>query len=254
MKKLFFIIIALVLIAAIAGASNIGKSPEELPSDSDTESDTVTDSATVTVPGDTEPALTTHSFSFMFTVNGSSSGSLTSSRITSVKLNGVEVGYQSEYVMDSDDLLVISTNIISSATYSCSSGISGFELVYSSSSGFYSFEISGVSSDAEWLASFSISSSSHTHSYTSEITTAATCVAEGVRTFTCSCGDSYTEAIEIDSSNHSGSREELSISDTEHSVTCGACFVTYMTEDHTWQDYSDTQLVCGPCGKIINKS
>lgn len=36
----------------------------------------------------------------------------------------------------------------------------------------------------------------HTHSYTGEVTKAATCTAEGVKTFTCSCGSSYTEKIE----------------------------------------------------------
>ena len=35
----------------------------------------------------------------------------------------------------------------------------------------------------------------HTHSYTSKVTTAATCTKEGVKTFTCSCGDTYTEKI-----------------------------------------------------------
>ncbi|MCD8332191.1 MAG: S-layer homology domain-containing protein [Oscillospiraceae bacterium] len=35
----------------------------------------------------------------------------------------------------------------------------------------------------------------HTHSYTAEVTTAATCGTDGVRTYTCSCGDSYTETI-----------------------------------------------------------
>lgn len=35
----------------------------------------------------------------------------------------------------------------------------------------------------------------HTHSYTSSVTTAATCTTAGVRTYTCSCGHSYTEAI-----------------------------------------------------------
>ena len=36
----------------------------------------------------------------------------------------------------------------------------------------------------------------HTHSYTSEVTKAATCTATGVRTYTCSeCGDQYTEKI-----------------------------------------------------------
>ena len=36
---------------------------------------------------------------------------------------------------------------------------------------------------------------SHTHNYTEEITTAASCEADGLKTFTCECGDSYTEAI-----------------------------------------------------------
>ena len=37
--------------------------------------------------------------------------------------------------------------------------------------------------------------SDHTHQYTEEITKAPTCTEEGVKTFTCSCEDSYTEAI-----------------------------------------------------------
>ena len=35
----------------------------------------------------------------------------------------------------------------------------------------------------------------HSHSYSSRVTTAATCTAAGIRTHTCSCGDSYTESI-----------------------------------------------------------
>ena len=35
----------------------------------------------------------------------------------------------------------------------------------------------------------------HKHAYTESITTEATCEADGVKTFTCECGDSYTEAI-----------------------------------------------------------
>ena len=35
----------------------------------------------------------------------------------------------------------------------------------------------------------------HTHSYTSSVTTAATCETAGVRTYVCSCGHSYTETI-----------------------------------------------------------
>lgn len=36
----------------------------------------------------------------------------------------------------------------------------------------------------------------HSHSYTEEVTKAATCTAEGVMTLTCSCGNSHTERIE----------------------------------------------------------
>lgn len=35
----------------------------------------------------------------------------------------------------------------------------------------------------------------HTHRYSSTVTTAPTCTIPGVRTYTCSCGESYTEAV-----------------------------------------------------------
>lgn len=35
----------------------------------------------------------------------------------------------------------------------------------------------------------------HTHSYTSQVTKKATCTADGVETFTCSCGDAYTKVL-----------------------------------------------------------
>ena len=35
----------------------------------------------------------------------------------------------------------------------------------------------------------------HTHSYTSTVTKPATCTENGVKTYTCECGDSYTETI-----------------------------------------------------------
>ncbi len=46
------------------------------------------------------------------------------------------------------------------------------------------------------------------HDYTSAITTPATCNQAGVRTYTCTvCSDSYTEPVEIDSTNHVGGTE-----------------------------------------------
>ena len=41
----------------------------------------------------------------------------------------------------------------------------------------------------------SSSGSSHSHSYTGTVTTEATCTEAGIKTFTCSCGATYTEAI-----------------------------------------------------------
>ena len=40
-----------------------------------------------------------------------------------------------------------------------------------------------------------VTTTAHTHSYTEEVTTNPTCTGKGVKTFTCSCGDTYTEEI-----------------------------------------------------------
>lgn len=52
---------------------------------------------------------------------------------------------------------------------------------------------------AAFIAAFGIEESEeeepHTHAYTSAVTTAATCTTAGVRTYTCECGESYTESI-----------------------------------------------------------
>ena len=37
----------------------------------------------------------------------------------------------------------------------------------------------------------------HVHNYTAVVTKAATCAEEGVKTYTCSCGSSYTEAVPV---------------------------------------------------------
>ena len=47
----------------------------------------------------------------------------------------------------------------------------------------------------------------HFHEYTSAVTTPATCTEKGVMTYTCSCGDTYTKEIEIDSTNHAALNE-----------------------------------------------
>lgn len=52
----------------------------------------------------------------------------------------------------------------------------------------------------------------HTHSYTETITTEATCTTDGLKTFTCECGDTYTETIPA--LNHNWGNWEVSTAAT----------------------------------------
>lgn len=52
-----------------------------------------------------------------------------------------------------------------------------------------------VSGDLNGELTTSFTISSHTHSYVGKVTKAATCVSTGIKTYTCSCGKSYTEKI-----------------------------------------------------------
>ena len=61
----------------------------------------------------------------------------------------------------------------------------------------------------------------HTHSYTSSVTKAATCTDTGVLTYSCSCGDSYTEAIAA--LGHSYSTTATAATCTEAGKTVKAC-------------------------------
>lgn len=71
-------------------------------------------------------------------------------------------------------------------------------------------------------------SSNHKHEYTSEVTKKQTCTEDGIITYTCSCGDSYTEIIpKAHNYNH------ISVPST--------CTVTGMEYD-----------ICSDCGEVIN--
>lgn len=48
-----------------------------------------------------------------------------------------------------------------------------------------------------WFTARATKQETHTHSYTETVTTPATCTTEGVKTYTCECGDTYTEAIPV---------------------------------------------------------
>ncbi|MBQ3357204.1 MAG: InlB B-repeat-containing protein [Oscillospiraceae bacterium] len=107
----------------------------------------------------------------------------------------------------------------------------------------------------------------HTHSYESEVTTAATCTAAGVRTYTCTlCGHTYTEAIAA--LQHDYIYHEVAATCTERGytrATCSRCDYdeildyTYTAAlGHSWQagtpvaatctDEGYTPLTCSRCG------
>ncbi len=71
----------------------------------------------------------------------------------------------------------------------------------------------------------------HIHAYTSEVTTPATCLTAGVMTFTCSCGDSYTETIPAlghDIINHAAQAPTATEVGWNAYETCSRCdYTTY---------------------------
>ena len=83
----------------------------------------------------------------------------------------------------------------------------------------------------------------HTHSYTSKVTKQATCSAEGVMTYTCSCGGSYTE--KIDKISHSYGKTVTAPTCTEKGYTtykCSSCGNSYKDDyvnakGHSYSNY-----------------
>ena len=73
---------------------------------------------------------------------------------------------------------------------------------------------------------------SHSHSYTSKVTTAATCTKTGVKTFTCYCGVSYTETIAKTSHSYS--------SKVTKAATCTATGVKTYTCSKCSSSYTET--------------
>ena len=82
--------------------------------------------------------------------------------------------------------------------------------------------------------------SSHSHSYTSSVTKQPTCTEAGVRTYTCSCGASYTEAIPATGVH----TYVYTRNDDTHTGTCSVCGATTNAEAHVVGDDGK----CSVCG------
>ncbi|MBR4308836.1 MAG: family 10 glycosylhydrolase [Oscillospiraceae bacterium] len=99
----------------------------------------------------------------------------------------------------------------------------------------------------------------HKHSYTSAVTKVATCTAEGVRTFTCECGDSYTEVIAKLAHTYKTTVNETTGIET---YTCSACGHSYSgtcgythSRVETWQKAGQTHFaICYACKKGVKEA
>ncbi|MBQ4562590.1 MAG: InlB B-repeat-containing protein [Clostridia bacterium] len=86
----------------------------------------------------------------------------------------------------------------------------------------------------------------HTHVYTSKVTKAATCTAEGIMTYTCRCGDSYTEKIAKLAHDYVGTQTVAPTCKAEGEMTysCVNCGNTYTESiakrDHAFNDGTTT--------------
>ncbi len=105
-----------------------------------------------------------------------------------------------------------------------------------------------VTLKAEWKA--------HTHEYTSSVTTKATCTTEGVRTYTCTCGDSYTEAIDVLGHNYKTTTTQPTCAEAGKTVTtCSRCGDSYeetipATGEHDYKS-TVTEPTCAEDGKTV---
>ena len=98
----------------------------------------------------------------------------------------------------------------------------------------------------------------HKHSYTASVTKQATCITNGIKTFTCSCGDSYTEIIKA--TGHSWDEGKITTEPTcttegTKTFTCNNCgeikTETIEKTDHNyqWKTNGNTRTMkCSGCG------
>lgn len=69
----------------------------------------------------------------------------------------------------------------------------------------------------------------HVHNYAAAVTKAATCAEEGVKTYTCSCGSSYTEAVPVIAHSFGDyiyNDDATTEKDGTKTATCSVCGVT----------------------------
>lgn len=95
----------------------------------------------------------------------------------------------------------------------------------------------------------------HTHSYVSTVTTQPTCCNPGVKTYTCSCGNSYTESIPA-TGNHNWVAQTMKQPVCEWHVICNGCgkdFGTSSTAADEALNHIMSSDFYGPCQNYSSK-
>ena len=110
----------------------------------------------------------------------------------------------------------------------------------------------------------------HKHNYSSKITTQPTCTADGIKTYTCSCGDSYTETIPAIGHNYVSEVVAPTCTTNGYtSHTCSRCGDNYtdnyvdsiehncewvVTKEPTCSENGLKEYKCVNCGEITGQS
>ena len=89
----------------------------------------------------------------------------------------------------------------------------------------------------------------HSHSYTSSVTTAPGCETEGVRSYSCECGDSYTETIPAAGHSYAETVKAPTCTAGGYTVyACSGCGDAYTDNFTAALGHSYEKGVCGVCG------
>lgn len=105
---------------------------------------------------------------------------------------------------------------------------------------------------------------SHSHSYSSTVTKEATCTAKGVKTYTCACGDSYTEDIDKLAHKYASKTVKPTCTTKGYTVYTCACGQSYKDKEtkatgHSWGAWTDagegkSTRKCKTCGEQETKT
>ena len=112
-----------------------------------------------------------------------------------IRLENVELGKGTEYI--SIDAFKNCIRLQSVTVYNPDCQIDSYRDTLPENALLCGYDYSTLEKYADdWMRSFTVIGGEHTHRYSEKITTQATCEESGVRTFSCPCGDSYTESID----------------------------------------------------------